>query len=178
MLKVVFAVAALLTVAAHPPAWAMSHSHTHEAGEGHGHGAAAGGHQQGHWNAPAHAQQIPNPMAATADSLRTGAALYQQNCAACHGATGRGDGELAADLETAPADLVTMAPTHPAGDFAWKIANGRGEMPPWEGALTDEEIWHVVNFLKDLPMQMTGAPAHSHGTAGGGHGHGQAGHGS
>ena len=171
MSRIAFGVSALFLVAALPAA-AASHSHDHGAGQGHG-----GAHAHGHWTAPATAQTTVNPVPATADSLRTGAALFQQNCATCHGPSGRGDGELAGDLETAPADLMTMAPTHTDGDFAWKIANGRGEMPPWEGALSEEEIWHVVNFLKDLPAQMHGAPAdqpeghggHSH-APGGGHG--------
>lgn len=38
-----------------------------------------------------------------------GARLYAQNCAMCHGPAGRGDGELAPELATAPADLTTIA---------------------------------------------------------------------
>ncbi|NNU78850.1 c-type cytochrome [Halovulum dunhuangense] len=34
---------------------------------------------------------------------------YAENCAACHGPSGRGDGPLAAGLETPPADLTTIA---------------------------------------------------------------------
>lgn len=44
-----------------------------------------------------------------------GAALYAENCAICHGATGRGDGELASDLQPKPADLTTITRRH--GDF-------------------------------------------------------------
>lgn len=53
---------------------------------------------------------------------------------------------------------MAMAPGHPPGDFAWKIANGRGEMPPWQCALSDEQIWHIVNFIKDLPSGGEAAP--------------------
>jgi len=38
-----------------------------------------------------------------------GARLYSDNCAACHGATGRGDGDLAGDLETPPSDLTLIS---------------------------------------------------------------------
>ena len=38
-----------------------------------------------------------------------GRALYDANCAICHGASGRGDGEFAEGLSPAPADLTTLA---------------------------------------------------------------------
>ena len=38
-----------------------------------------------------------------------GAALYDENCALCHGPGGRGDGSLAAGLDPAPADLTRIA---------------------------------------------------------------------
>jgi len=38
-----------------------------------------------------------------------GARLYSDNCAACHGITGRGDGDLAGDLDTSPADLTLIS---------------------------------------------------------------------
>lgn len=37
--------------------------------------------------------------------LATGKALYQQNCIACHGVSGHGDGPAAASLEPAPTDF-------------------------------------------------------------------------
>ncbi|MBM4382779.1 MAG: cytochrome c [Deltaproteobacteria bacterium] len=44
----------------------------------------------------------PNPPAG-------GAALFAKHCASCHGATGVGDGPLAAELRTPPADLTRIA---------------------------------------------------------------------
>lgn len=38
-----------------------------------------------------------------------GRELYEQHCMFCHGAAGKGDGPLAADLRVAPADLTTIA---------------------------------------------------------------------
>ncbi|WP_026147551.1 c-type cytochrome [Limimaricola hongkongensis] len=42
--------------------------------------------------------------------LPSGRALFMENCAACHGAGGRGDGPLAAGLPRAPADLTQLRP--------------------------------------------------------------------
>ena len=42
-------------------------------------------------------------------SSNTGRAIYADKCAVCHGATGKGDGALAATLDTRPADLTRIA---------------------------------------------------------------------
>lgn len=46
-----------------------------------------------------------------------------------------------------------MAGGHPDGDFAWKIKNGRGEMPAWEEDLEEIEVWHLVNYIQSLKVQ-------------------------
>ncbi|MEC8197165.1 MAG: c-type cytochrome [Pseudomonadota bacterium] len=38
-----------------------------------------------------------------------GAALFAENCAMCHGPSGRGDGALAADMSPKPTDLTTIS---------------------------------------------------------------------
>ncbi|MBV0890836.1 cytochrome c [Paracoccus sp. Z118] len=43
------------------------------------------------------------------DVPRTGAADYARFCTACHGASGKGDGPMAASLTPAPTDLTTLS---------------------------------------------------------------------
>ena len=106
----------------------------------------------GHWMAPAEAARRGNPVPADNASRERGRKLFEANCASCHGLTGRGNGPIAARLETLPADLAVMAGQHPDGDFAWKIAEGRGAMPAWKAILSEKQIWDVVNYLqKGLP---------------------------
>lgn len=45
-----------------------------------------------------------------------GAALFSENCAACHGKTGRGDGPWSAGMKPAPSDLTQLAANN-SGDF-------------------------------------------------------------
>lgn len=42
-------------------------------------------------------------------SPQTGKTIYADKCAVCHGANGKGDGELASRLDTRPADLTRIA---------------------------------------------------------------------
>jgi mono/diheme cytochrome c family protein len=108
-------------------------------------------HGGAHWMAPPEAAARPNPVPMDDVSIARGRAVFAQNCAVCHGVTGRGDSPLAASLDPSPADLKIMAPQHPPGDIAWKIAEWRGAMPSWQGTLSDSQIWDTVNFIKSLP---------------------------
>lgn len=103
-----------------------------------------------HWSAPSEATVRANPVHANKASITRGGAIFHGRCVVCHGAYGHGRGPMAAALNPPPVDLVVMVPRHTDGDLAWKIANGRGSMPPWKGMLSDEQIWHVVNYLRSL----------------------------
>mgnify|MGYP001599182569 CR=1 FL=1 len=138
-----------------PPAMeGMDHSKMKMDGQG---GAAAA-----HWMAPENAAKRKNPVAASAASIVRGNKLFQANCASCHGAGGKGDGPAGVALMPKPADLTAMAGRHPDGDFAWKIAHGRGLMPAWKGALTENQIWDLVNYIQNLAPtgKKQGAPQH------------------
>jgi mono/diheme cytochrome c family protein len=77
--------------------------------------------------------------------------VYEANCVVCHGETGRGDGPAAAGLRPQPADFrVHLAAGHTDGQlFDW-ITNGVAgtSMPAFRDQLTEEERWHVLNFIR------------------------------
>ena len=123
-------------------------------------------HGSEHWMAPADAATRKNPISANAVSITCGKALFQTNCALCHGASGQGDGPAGAVLNPKPTNLREMAGQHSDGDFAWKIANGRGPMPAWKSVLQENQIWDLVNFIQSLGDKK---PDASHGK----HEHGQ-----
>jgi len=54
------------------------------------------------------------------------------------------------NLKTKPTDLVQRAGHHSDGDFAWKITNGRGDMPSFKDPLAENQIWDLVNFIRQL----------------------------
>ena len=102
------------------------------------------------WKAPQEAAARRNPIAAESASLARGMKLFAAHCAGCHGEQGRGDGVLVDTLTTEPPDLAARAAHHSGGDFAWKIATGRGDMPGFKTKLTEAQIWDLVNFIKGL----------------------------
>jgi len=131
-------------------------------------GHAHEGHDM-HWMAPKEAAARANPVAATLESIAQGKGVFASNCVACHGQNGDGNGPLAQALNPKPANLAAMASEHPDGDFAWKVANGRGAMPAWKEVLSEQDIWHVVNYIKTLgpgskshPAKQPQADGHAH----------------
>lgn len=98
----------------------------------------------------------PTPVAtlgplypAQAPSTENGAVIYAEKCAACHGATGLGDGEQGIQLNvTVPAfGLPEIA--RPASPAQWFTTVTRGNierfMPPFV-SLSDQERWDVVAY--------------------------------
>lgn len=91
-----------------------------------------------------------NPIPATAESLTRGGDLYATNCARCHGVDFDGAGPDAGTLPVQPADLVLHFPQHSDGQHFAVINNGRpaSGMPAWQGVLTEDDIWNVINYLR------------------------------
>ncbi len=97
------------------------------------------------------AAKRPNPLRATPESVATGQRLFGMYCTPCHGPGGKGDG-LVAPKFIPPPDL-----THPAiqkartdGYIHHVIGTGGAIMPAYGEALSAEERWHVVNFVRSL----------------------------
>ncbi len=104
----------------------------------------------------AYASQV-NPVVVNEATLAEGEALYQANCASCHGASGQGDGPVAASLQPPPANLA-RAVRMPMVDSAflyWRISEGaltqKSLMPPFKEMLSEDERWKIVSFVETLP---------------------------
>ena len=91
-----------------------------------------------------------NPFPPDPASLQTGGSVYERHCQTCHGASGRGDGPGGAGLDPPPADLGVHVPLHPERDLFRFVHDGvpGTSMTPLGDRLTDEEIWHVINYIK------------------------------
>jgi len=89
---------------------------------------------------------LASPAAAADGNAKTGRALYDKHCVACHGKTGKGVGTLP-NLS----DARVMAGRTDAQLFD-KITNGgRGSgMPAWGGVLSEQQRWDVLAYIKTL----------------------------
>lgn len=103
------------------------------------------------WKAPARAAKKKNPFPADEKSLTAGKKVYVEECLSCHGEKGKGDGPGAKDLKKHPLNFTTEA-FHAQTDGAlfWKITEGRKPMPAYAKAVTEEDRWHVINYLRTL----------------------------
>ena len=100
----------------------------------------------------------------TSEALIEADQLYAQNCAACHGVSGAGDGvfsdeqvqedvreaisghELVGPTDfTDPHHIMALSPTHLQGKL---IRGGMGTgMPMWGVIFTEEQTWSLVSYL-------------------------------
>ena len=112
-------------------------------------------------------------------TLYSGEELFERYCSACHGASGRGDGPVAASLSTPPPDLTTLSQRYD-GEFpaAWVretidgrfqvMAHGPRTMPVWgyefwveEGAdaPAEEETRTLIERLVEHLRSIQAPPA-------------------
>ena len=105
---------------------------------------------KGPWIAPGYAAKKQNPIAANKESIEAGRAVFTQICFTCHGLGGKGDGPAASScLPQKPANFTNPSVWEQTdGALYWKISQGRGVMPKFEGGLTPEQRWHVINFIR------------------------------
>lgn len=110
------------------------------------------------WELPADADKTKNPITASEESIAKGKELYltqdKGNCIFCHGETGTGNEANLPKLRRKPADLTNKErmTAMTDGELFWKITKGiPGIMPPGELRMkTEEERWHVVNYIRTL----------------------------
>ena len=100
-----------------------------------------------------------SPAPSTTRTVLAGEALFRDNCAACHGPLGKGDGPAARGLPVKPADLTAdHLAEHPDGELFWRVFHGyedpadasgqRLVMPGFGAAMTEAEIWSVIDFVQ------------------------------
>jgi len=109
---------------------------------------------------PFTARFAQDPTPDTLDSVLKGKAVYQANCAVCHGVVGRGDGPAAFTLVPRPVNLQLHVPQHAVGELFYWISSGipGTAMPAWgdvdpatgKPRLSDDERWSIIRYLQAL----------------------------
>ena len=95
-----------------------------------------------------------NPVAATPESVKKGHELFAIYCTPCHGPSGKGGGLVAAKF-VPPPDLTSADLQKVRTDGYWQsyLSAGGAVMPSYAEALSPEERWDVVNYLRTLAKQ-------------------------
>jgi mono/diheme cytochrome c family protein len=85
----------------------------------------------------------------------SGAQMFTEYCAVCHGPGGKGDGPVANALKVPPPDLTTLAQRHDGkfpDDYVSNVlkngvekpAHGSGEMPVWGPIFETMNRWRAL----------------------------------
>ena len=103
----------------------------------------------------------------------SGAGMFKDYCAVCHGKDGKGNGPAASELKQAPANLTTLAERH-GGKFpdlyveevlrngAKAPAHGDAEMPVWgplfrsmdsDPAIMYVRVSSLVSYIRSLQVK-------------------------
>lgn len=105
-------------------------------------------------------KNLKNPLPATPAILAEGEKLYTSYCVHCHGATGGGDGKVAAKLPGPPPPY--SSPTLMAlseGKMYYSITYGKGLMGPHGPLLSQEERWKIVHYIRTTLQKQGATPA-------------------
>ena len=89
-----------------------------------------------------------------APDIQNGALIFTQNCAACHGTKGLGDGPQSMQLPVTVPGIGLAAVAQSASPAEWFKIVTQGNldrfMPPFVRALSDQELWDVVAYIMTL----------------------------
>ena len=101
------------------------------------------------------------PGPARPASIARGARLFARECAACHGATGKGDGPKAKKMKGPPptdlTDVAIVGALAPVDIYRKLLIGVAGTaMPGFEESLSEDDRWAVTAYVETLPY---GSPA-------------------
>ena len=97
-------------------------------------------------------QAVENPIESTPESRATGRQRYAFMCRECHGNRGLGDGDMS-HAGGVPSDFTDDVWQHGEsdGEIFTVIKEGvTADMQAYATRLSDDDIWHLVNYLRSL----------------------------
>lgn len=107
------------------------------------------------------AAKIKNPVASTPESIAAGQKQYQTLCAGCHGKDAKGGITISVIEDRGgyqPPDLTDEKWDHGSSDGEIFTVIKKGVAPdffmaPWDGRISDTEIWNMINYIKSLAQK-------------------------
>jgi glucose/arabinose dehydrogenase len=106
------------------------------------------------WRAPEEANKLKNPFPNNVAAEQAGKELYDLYCWSCHGQNGFGDGAAGNALGQQPANFHDRrVKSQTDGALFWKLTNGRGNMPPFKEALSDQQRWQLISYIRKFTVR-------------------------
>jgi len=118
-------------------------------------------HGKKDWPVPEEAKKMKNPVPPSDAVLAAAKAIFDEQCANCHGDKGKGDGPDAPMYSVKPADLsdAHMMSEMTDGEIFYKITEGRKPMPTFKKTLSEEQRWQLVHYVRSFAPKPTALPA-------------------
>lgn len=98
------------------------------------------------------APEVGNPAPPTTETWLAGYAHYKDTCVHCHGAPGVEPSEWAKHMVPNPPDLSHANDEYTEAELFLVVHEGvrMTGMPAFGASHSDEEIWHLVRFVRDI----------------------------
>jgi mono/diheme cytochrome c family protein len=100
-------------------------------------------------------KKLKNPLQASPLTIAEGKEAFSHYCVACHGMDGQNTGVPFADRMAPPVPSLASQEVQQYTDGQLKAVIDDGiwpsGMPASRGILSDDEIWSIVVFLRNLP---------------------------
>ncbi len=93
-----------------------------------------------------------NPIPPSPEGLAEARKFYGYNCAMCHGKSGDGKGDLAADMKLELHDWRDASSIEKMtdGELFWIISSGKGKMPGEGDRSSEKARWNYVNLVRSF----------------------------
>ena len=117
-----------------------------------------------------HAEELIAPETVSPAMIEAGGSVYASTCAHCHGTPGHEPAEWSRGMRPEPPHLTEAAAEWEPEEVFWIVRHGikMSGMPAFGPRHTDEEIWAIAAFVKQLPgmtseeyQALTGGAGHS-----------------
>lgn len=101
---------------------------------------------------PVPGDNLKNPFTNKMSSAFDGKIIFVQNCASCHGNDGLGGGLAGKSLIPKPDNLTSDEINKRSdGEIFLNISDGAaGVMIPWKFILSENQRWHLVDYIREL----------------------------
>lgn len=104
---------------------------------------------QDEWVVPQDQKQKLSPNKFSETMIKSGESIFSKNCIICHGTPGQGNYNAA--LKPSPGDASDEKfQKNTDGELFYKIKDGRAVMPSFKNALSNQEIWSVVAYVRSF----------------------------